>query len=194
MSTTQHEQLAHRLFSQALLRGRFELRSGAISDRYFDKYRVTTDPLLLEAVAAGLDDLRLEHAQRACLIVAPELGAVPLAAALSLRSRLPYVIVRAASKGYGTDKALEGVFAAGDRALLVEDVVTSGGAAVQALAVARAAGIIIDRSLCVLDRAAGGAEALAAEGAPLHALLTGDDLKRAFDAGLGIEAVDPARA
>lgn len=189
-------QLAERLFGRALLRGSFKLRSGATSDRYFDKYRVTTDPGLLAMVAAELDASVREHAPGAGLVVAPELGAVPLAAALALYAQLPYIIVRAAGKQYGTANRIEGTWQPGQRAVLVEDVVTSGGAALDALEAARAAGIDVACALCVLDREAGGGEALAAAGAPLHALLGRDDLDRAFDAGLGIElpAVAPATA
>jgi orotate phosphoribosyltransferase len=185
------DSLARDLFDHALLRGTFTLRSGATSDRYFDKYRATCEPRLLGALASQLADAVQQHAPTATRIVAPALGAVPLAAALALQTGLPYAIVREASKGYGTANRIEGPVDAGERAVLVEDVVTSGGAALDALAVARDAGLEITHALCVLDRDAGGREALAAVGVTLVALLDITDLDRAFDAGLGSEEQAP---
>jgi orotate phosphoribosyltransferase len=179
--------LARRLFDIALLRGTFTLRSGATSDRYFDKYRVTAEPRLLGPIAGRLADLVAAHASEAPRIVAPELGAVPLAAALALDTGIPYAIVRGASKSYGTSNRIEGPIESGELAVLVEDVVTSGGAALEALQVVRDAGLEVTHALCVLDRDGGGREALAAAGVELHALLTKDDLDAAFDAGLGQE-------
>lgn len=179
--------LARQLFDRALLRGRFSLRSGATTDRYFDKYRVTCDPRLLGPVAGRLADLVAEHAATARRIVAPELGAVPLATALALETGLPYAIVRAAGKSHGTGNRIEGPVEAGEVAILVEDVVTSGGAALEALRVARDAGLSISHALCVLDRDGGGREALEQEGVELRCLLDSADLDEAFAAGLGQE-------
>lgn len=177
------------LFSRALLRGEFTLRSGATSDRYFDKYRVTCDPELLGPVATRLAQTLTRVAPDAVRIVAPELGAVPLAAALALESDVPFAIVRGTAKSYGTANRIEGPTVGGEVAVLVEDVVTSGGAALDALEVARDAGLVVTRALCVLDRDGGGREALAAAGVELHALLDAAALDAAFDAGLGTEVV-----
>ncbi|MBC7460581.1 MAG: orotate phosphoribosyltransferase [Thermoleophilia bacterium] len=181
--------IANTLFERALLRGTFTLRSGATSDRYFDKYRVTCDPELLAPVTEGLAVLLADAAFAMPIerIVAPALGAVPLAAALSLASGVPFVIVRVDAKEHGTASRIEGTLYEGERALLLEDVVTSGGAALEALEVARAAGLIIEHAACVLDRDGGGAEALAAAGAPVRPLLHIRDLTAAFAAGIGTE-------
>ncbi|MEO6866771.1 MAG: orotate phosphoribosyltransferase, partial [Gaiellales bacterium] len=150
------EPLLHQLFSAALLRGTFTLRSGATSDRYFDKYRVTGDPVLLAPIAEWLTSAVREHAPEATRIIAPALGAVPLATALALQSGLPFAIVRDASKGYGTNSRIEGTTISGEQTVLVEDVVTSGSAALEALEAAREAGLVVTRALCVLDRDGGG--------------------------------------
>ena len=173
------------LFSRALLRGTFTLRSGRVSDRYFDKYRATTDPALLEPIAARMAELvsALEPAPE--LIVAPELGAVSLAAALSLRTGLPFVIVRGAGKEYGTAQQIEGTLHPGAQAVLVEDVVTSGGAAIAAAQIARAAGAQISSCICLLDRGEGGREALQDAHLELHSVVDADALQRAWDQGLG---------
>lgn len=178
---------ADELFARALLRGSFRLRSGATSDRYFDKYRVTCDPALLAPVVEALDAELREVASDASCIVAPELGAVPLAAPLSLLAGIPFVIVRGAAKSYATGTRIEGTVPTGATAVLLEDVVTSGGAALDALEVARDAGLHVSRALCVLDRGGGGRAALARHGVELHALLDAQDLDDAFAAGLGTE-------
>lgn len=184
------DEFARSVFDRALLRGTFTLRSGATSDRYFDKFRVSCDPLLLADVSRRLRDLRAAVAPDTTRIVAPALGAVPLAAALALESMVPYVLVRAGqAKGYGTAKRIEGPSVPGEHALLLEDVVTSGSAALEALAAARdEAGLEIAHALCVLDRDGGGREALAEQGVQLHALLDAAALDAAFEAGLGMEA------
>lgn len=186
-ASVQDDQLVADLFARALLRGSFTLRSGATSDRYFDKYRVTCDPMLLGPVAVRLAALLDAHEPGATRIVAPELGAVPLATAIGLRAKLPFAIVRGSAKDYGTANRIEGETVAGETAVLVEDVVTSGGAALDALAVAREAGLVVSHALCILDRDGGGREALEAAGVTLHAILDSAALDAAYDAGIGTE-------
>lgn len=181
---------ARSLLDCALLRGSFTLRSGVTTDRYFDKYRISTNPTLLALVADEMQQRLHRDAPHADVLVAPELGAVPIATAVSLACGLPYVIVRGHRKSYGTSHHIEGVVTPGQRGVLLEDVVTSGGAAIEALRHARAAGLQIDRSICILDRNGGGAEALASAGAPLCALLHASEMDMAFELGLG-EPVTP---
>jgi len=166
-------QLADDLVAAAVLRGRFTLRSGAVSDYYIDKFRLTTDPRLLARLAAALAERLPAGTQR---IAGTALGAVPLATALSLRTGIPSLFVRADAKAYGTGKAVEGVVATGDRVVLVEDVVTTGGAGVAALAALRETGAEIIGALCVVDREDGGAERFADAGVRLDALFTRTEL------------------
>ena len=166
-----HAELAARLAERALLHGDFVLRSGRRSNVYLDKYRFETDPALLAPLAEALAALADEHDPSATRLAGPALGAVPLVTALALQRGTPFVIVRAAAKDYGTEHRIEGDFMAGERVLLVEDVVTSGGAALEAVGALRAAGLVVERALCVLDREEGGAEALLAAGVTLRSLL-----------------------
>ena len=122
-------ELLEAIREHAYLEGDFLLRSGRRSAYYLDKYRFETRPELLDALADRIAAKVAEVEPEAVRLAGPELGAVALAAATSLRSGLPFLIVRKAEKGYGTDNRLEGGFEAGDRVCLVEDVVTSGGAA-----------------------------------------------------------------
>jgi orotate phosphoribosyltransferase len=164
------DSLATRVAERALLRGQFVLRSGKRSTVYLDKYRFETDPGLLREIGAALAALARQRGGSFELLAGPELGAVPLVAALSLELDVPFVIVRKAAKGYGTEKRLEGVYEDGQSVLLVEDVVTSGGAAISAVEGLRESGLEVDTALCVLDRGEGGSEALAAAGVTLHPL------------------------
>ncbi|NLW50085.1 MAG: orotate phosphoribosyltransferase [Candidatus Brocadiaceae bacterium] len=165
--------LARQLKNVALLTGTFTLRSGRTSHYYFDKYRFETHPGLLRAVARELAAMLPEGVQR---LAGAELGGVPLATALALQTDLPFVIVRKASKGYGTDRRIEGPMEAGERVVLVEDVATTAGAALDAVEALRAAGAGEVSVLLVLDRQEGAAEAFAAAGVPCRALFTSESL------------------
>jgi orotate phosphoribosyltransferase len=169
------EELARRVSERALLHGDFVLRSGKRSAVYLDKYRFETDPALLGPIGAALAELAAEGAPPDRL-AGPELGAVPLAAAAALASGIPFLIVRKAAKDYATEGLIEGLFEPGERVLAIEDVVTTGGALIAAVEVLRAAGLHVERALCVLDREEGGGEALAALGIRLEPLFRRVDL------------------
>lgn len=143
------EGLAERVRRAALLEGDFVLSSGERSRFYVDKYLFSTEPELLWELAGALAERLPEGTQR---LAGVELGAVPLVVALSLRTGLPYVIVRRDAKEYGTARNIEGTLESGERLVLVEDVVTTGA---QALAAARGlaeAGCGVEKLLAVLDR------------------------------------------
>ena len=157
-----------------MLRGDFLLRSGARSNYYIDKYLFTTQPALLRRLATQLAARLPSDVQR---LAGPVLGAVPLVTALSLKTGLPSLIVRTdQAKGYGTARQVEGSLAAGDRVVLVEDVVTTGGAALAAVDVLRDAGVQVVGAMAVVDREEGGAAAFAAQGVPFSALFTKSEL------------------
>jgi orotate phosphoribosyltransferase len=170
------DQLRSALREHALLEGDFVLRSGRRSTHYFDKYRFETRPELLEAIGARVATVVGEHEPAAVRLAGPELGAVALAAASSLASRLPFLIVRKEAKDYGTSNRIEGAFETGERVCLVEDVVTSGGAAVAAVEALREAGLECRTAVCVVDREEGGTDELARVGVRLRALFRAGEL------------------
>ena len=172
-------ELAEALRRHAYLEGDFLLRSGRRSRYYLDKYRFETRPDLLAPLGERLAAAVREHEPDATLIASPELGAVVLAAAASLASGLPFVIVRKEAKSYGTRNRLEGVFEPGELACLVEDVVTSGGAAVESVHALREAGLKCRTAICVVDREEGGADALAREAVRLRPLFGVSQLQEA---------------
>ena len=170
------DELRSALREHALLEGDFVLRSGRRSSHYFDKYRFETRPELLEAIGARVATVVGEHEPDAVRLAGPELGAVALAAATSLASRLPFLIVRKEAKDYGTSNRIEGAFETGERVCLVEDVVTSGGAAVTAVEALREAGLECRTAVCVVDREEGGSDELARVGVRLRALFRAGEL------------------
>lgn len=160
----------------AYLEGDFVLRSGRRSSYYLDKYRFETVPDLLEALGARLAARVAEVEPEAVRLAGPELGAVALTAAASLASRLPFLIVRGEAKAHGTGNRLEGAFEPGERVTLIEDVVTSGGAAADAVRALRQADLQCRTAICVIDREEGGADALARVGVRLHALFRATEI------------------
>jgi orotate phosphoribosyltransferase len=161
--------LARRIREVALLTGQFTLRSGATSTFYWDKYRFESDPVLLAAVAEGMLPLLPASYDK---LAGLELGGIPLATALSLQSGKPGLYVRKAAKPYGTSNLVEGGFQAGERAVVIEDVITSGGQVCMSVEQMREIGLVVDQVVCVIDRQQGGQEAIEKVGCSLKALFT----------------------
>ena len=174
--TAELDQLARDVAAVAWLEGDFVLRSGRRSRYYFDKYLFETQPSILRRVGRELARLVPAETQR---LAAPELGAVLLGGAVSLELDLPLLLVRKEAKEYGTSKALEGVMEAGDRVTVLEDVLTTGGAALDAVDKVRAAGGEVIAVIGVLGREEGATEAFARAQVPFRALFRRSDLPTA---------------
>jgi orotate phosphoribosyltransferase len=172
------EALGEAIREAAYLEGDFVLRSGKRSSYYLEKFRFGTRPELLGPLGAAIAAAVAECEPKAVRIAAPELGAVPLAAAASLASGLPFVIVRKELKGYGTQNRLEGEFEPGELVCLVEDVVTTGGAAISAVEALREAGLRVSHAVCVVDREEGGVDALARAAIRLEPLFRASELRK----------------
>lgn len=166
-------QLGRDLVDVAWLEGDFVLRSGRRSRYYFDKYLFETQPSILRRVGRELARLVPPETQR---LAAPELGAVLLGGAVSLELNLPLVIVRKEEKGHGTSRLLEGRLDPGDRVTMLEDVLTTAGAAVEALTRVQGAGGRVICLVGVLDREEGAAARLAEVGVPFRPLFTKSQL------------------
>ena len=173
------DSLGKQLMAAAYLEGDFVLRSGKRSRYYLDKYLFETDPQVLRGIVHEMAMMirnRLAAGVEYQRLAAPELGGVVLGAGLSLELGLPLLLVRKQSKEYGTTKQIEGRWVAGERIALVEDIVTSGGAAIMAAAALRDAGLIVEDLFCVVDREEGGVAAAAAAGLSLRPLFTSSEL------------------
>jgi orotate phosphoribosyltransferase len=166
-------ELAREMRAVALLEGDFVLRSGKRSRYYFDKYLFECEPAILSRLGAELARLVPAGTQR---LACPELGAVLLGGAVSVETGIPMCIVRKETKDYGTSRPIEGKLLPGERVCLVEDVLTTGGAALAAAEKVRAAGGEIVGLVGVLDREEGAAENLARAGIPFHPLLRRADV------------------
>jgi orotate phosphoribosyltransferase len=110
-------------------------------------------------------------------LAGPELGAVALAAAVSLASGVPFVIVRKEQKDYGTNKAIEGVINPGERVVLLEDVLTTAGEALRSAGVLKDAGVRVVGIIGVVDREEGAEANAAAAGFPLTSVFRRSELE-----------------
>ncbi|HTY46191.1 MAG TPA: orotate phosphoribosyltransferase [Methanomassiliicoccales archaeon] len=161
----------------ALLYGDFTLASGKKSRYYIDIKKASTDPRVLRRIADSMA-AEMSKFKRPNRIAGVVLGSVPLAVALSLRTGLPFVMVRKEKKEHGTGKLIEGDLKEGERVLVVEDVVTSAGSSAEAIATLRASGAIVEEVMVVIDRQEGGRERLEQMGVKLVPLLTAEDVLR----------------
>jgi orotate phosphoribosyltransferase len=167
--------LARRIYDVCHLTGSFRLRSGQMSDEYFDKYLFEAQPALLREVAEAMVALLPE-----CDVLAGmEMGGIPIATVMSQLTGLPTVFVRKQAKEYGTGKAAEGATVTDRRVAVIEDVVTTGGALLASCRLLRAAGARVETVVCAIDREQGGQENLKAEGLQLRSALTRTDLESA---------------
>jgi orotate phosphoribosyltransferase len=173
----ERDELARAIYERTHLTGEFQLRSGAISNEYFDKYLFESDPALLHAIGEALAPLLPPHGTDA--VAGLELGGVPLATILSLLTGLPALFVRKEAKTYGTCRLAEGGDVDGKRVTVIEDVVTSGGQVVASCGDLRERGAIVQHAVCVIDRESGGQKNLAEIDVELRALYTMSELERA---------------
>lgn len=157
--------------ADAVKYGEFELSHGGTSDYYVDKYLFETDPHCLELVAEAFAEQLGETK-----LAGVALGAVPLVAVTSVETGLPYVIARKQKKEYGTANFVEGRLDEGEEVVVLEDIVTTGQSAVDAVEALREAGAEVSRIIVVVDREEGGRENLAEAGVEMEALLSASDL------------------
>ena len=168
--------LAQRIYGTAHLTGEFTLRSGQVSNEYFDKYLFEAEPALLREIAEAMAPLLPQDADA---LAGLELGGIPIVTMLSQVTGIPALFVRKQAKEYGTCRLAEGGDIAGRRLVVIEDVVTTGGQVLLSCAELRHLGATVDTVLCVIDREAGGAEAFAGEGLALRPLFTMSELNAA---------------
>jgi orotate phosphoribosyltransferase len=174
MSTDDRATLAAAIYTSSHITGEFVLRSGVVSNEYFDKYRFEADPALLRDIAAALVPLLPSETDA---LAGLELGGVPIATVLSQLTGLPAFFVRKEAKTYGTCQLAEGGVVDGRRLTVVEDVVTSGGQVITSCGDLRERGAIVEHALCVIDRESGGPAGLAGIGVELRPLFTMTQLK-----------------
>lgn len=150
--------------------GSFTLASGKQSPVYIDLRRTTSSATLLRLIARAYADLirplSFEH------LAGVPYAALPIGTATALELGCSLIYPRKEAKTHGTGKNIEGVFAPGDRAVMVEDLVTSGGSVVKAAEALKEAGLTVTDVAVLIDREQGGPQNLAAAGYTLHAVMT----------------------
>lgn len=171
-------ELARKIAAAALLRGTFTLRSGRTSSFYLDKYLFSTRPEVLQDLGVLFAERisALSAAQPITRLAGAELGGIPLVTVASLETRLPCVFVRNQKKDYGTSKQVEGVVEKGDRLILLEDVATTGGQALEAVSVLRDLGADVRAVIATIDRQEGARQNIEAAGLTFESLFTKADL------------------
>ena len=165
------ESLAMQLFDAGCIKfGEFKLKSGITSPVYCDfRGLVSTPELLFEVGRALAERARQIGCDRIAGI--PYAG-LPLGVAASLAGGLPMIYPRKEAKDYGTRKLIEGAYQAGDRVLVIDDIITDGASKLEAIQPLAQAGLVVTDVLIILDREQGGGRMLAKAGYRLHALAT----------------------
>ncbi len=186
----ERREIARGLFeAKCLCFGDFILHSGAHSPVYVDLRRLVTYPSLLERVAHVY--ARLLEPLTYDRIAAIPYAALPIGTAVALQVNKPLVYVRREAKEYGTRRQIEGEFRPGETAVLLDDLITTGGSKIEAIEPLLAAGLAVRDVVVLIDREQGGAQDLARRGYRLHAALT---LRGLVDALAEEGLLDPADA
>ncbi|HSW57797.1 MAG TPA: orotate phosphoribosyltransferase [Dehalococcoidales bacterium] len=168
------KELARKIYAVSHITGTFKLRSGQISDRYFDKYLFEAKPDLLAEIGERMAELVPKGTD---VLAGLELGGVPLAAVISLKTGLPAAYVRKVAKNYGTCKLAEGAEVKGKKVCVIEDVVTTGGQIILSVNELRKLGAIVKDVICVIQRGADSKAMLAKEDLNLIPLFTMEELE-----------------
>ena len=177
------ESLAMGLFEAGCVQfGRFKLKSGIISPIYLDLRLLVSDPATLWKTASalsetiqGLPDAEGKPTRPPLTfdrLAAIPYAALPIGVALSLTIDRPLIYPRKEVKAYGTARPIEGHYKAGDKVLVLDDLITRGDSKLDAIAPLEAAGLLVQDILVLIDRQQGGAEVLREHGYQLHSILT----------------------
>jgi orotate phosphoribosyltransferase len=165
--------LARAIYETAHLTGEFKLRSGQVSNQYFDKYLFESNPILLKEIAEHLSKLIPSDTE---ILAGLEMGGIPIATALSLKTGIPVVFVRKKAKEYGTCKLAEGISIEGKNVCIIEDVVTTGGQILLSASDLKNYGANVSNVLSVIERDKKGRDNLEEAGLEFFSLFKTEEL------------------
>ncbi len=168
------KELGQKIYNSSHITGEFLLRSGQISNEYFDKYKFESDPELLKAIAKELSNKVDSDTE---ILAGLEMGGIPIATAISFENGMPAIFVRKKAKEYGTRKLAEGIEFNGKKVCVVEDVVTTGGQIITSVSQLRELGAIVDSVICVIVRDPKAHDNLGQANLNLKPLFTMEELK-----------------
>lgn len=172
---TQKEKLVLDLYSiNAIKFGEFKLKSGLISPYYVDLRILVSYPFMLELIADLFwEKLRLLNFD--VLAVIPY-TAIPIATAISLRHSRPMIFIRKEVKDYGTKKLIEGEYHPGQKAIIIDDVITTGESKVKTIKSLEEVGLMVEDTVVLVDRSQGGPSLLAKKGYSCHTIFNINDI------------------
>ena len=159
--------------NEVFLKGDFTLSSGKKSDYYINMKKAITEPEILSTIAELITEKIADD--NVDKVAGPALGAVPIATAVSLESKIPLLMIRKEKKGYGTSKLIEGELNSDDNVIVVEDVTTTGGSLIKAIKAIQENGGNVTRAFVVVDRQEGAIDEFKKEGITLEPLISVDE-------------------
>ena len=178
---TMRQKLARILYEKSYLEGDFTLTSGRKSDYYFDCRQSSLNPE--GAFLIGSIFYAMSQNMQAQAVAGMTMGADPLVTATSVvaftkGTLLPALIVRKEAKGHGTGRTVEGLgnVVPGQKVIMLEDVVSTGGSVIKACKFVEEAGLEVASIFCILNREEGAAEAFVKAGYPLQSIFTRSEL------------------